>query len=289
MPLRWLASRFKLRQPSLSPILSSTRHPSWSSEEITDQWFRDHFQYAASVIHEWLQHEMPIAGSTLLDFGCGDGITDLGFALKYQPEKMIGVDITSTFTQLGQTAANQIGLKKLPENLDFRSISAGQPLAGKTGIDAIFSWSTFEHIERPYLNRVIADLFRLLRPGGLFFVQIEPLYYSPNGSHLGRFVKEPWAHLLWEEVVLKKAVLDCAGDIPASEKEFNFFARSFEDYKAFIYEEFLKLNKLTAGELVGLFQDHGFRKIREERFKVALPAPANLRSEERRVGKECRS
>ncbi len=47
------------------------------------------------------------------------------------------------------------------------------------------SWSTFEHVQRDQLAPIFRDLLHAcLRPGGYFFVQIEPLFYSPFGSHL---------------------------------------------------------------------------------------------------------
>ena len=189
------------------PIISSlsqSKLPHWSSENISDQWFKDHFECAAPIIHEWLSAEMEMAGASLLDFGCGDGITDLAIALKYRPKNVIGVDITSTFTNLDEIAARQIGLNRFPKNLSFQKIAPGQSLAHTLKVDAIFTWSAFEHIERPFLDMVVADLFDLLPQGGLFFLQIEPLYYSPFGSHLGRFIKQPWAHLLLDEETLKK-------------------------------------------------------------------------------------
>lgn len=258
------------------PIISSpsqSKLPHWSSENISDQWFKDHFEGAAPIIHEWLNAGMEMPGAGLLDFGCGDGITDLAIALKYRPKNVIGVDITSTFTNLDEIAARQIGLNRFPKNLSFQKIAPGQSLAHTLKVDAIFTWSAFEHIERPFLDMVVADLFDLLPQGGLFFLQIEPLYYSPFGSHLGRFIKQPWAHLLLDEETLKKTVLEYSDDIPANEKEYNFYVRTFEEYKAFIYGEFLKLNKLTAGEVVDLFCSHGFKEIRKESYQVSLPVP----------------
>lgn len=249
--------------------------PAWR-DGITDPWFRDHFVHAASTAYGWLSAEMNVAGAEILDFGCGDGITDLGFALKYSPKKLTGVDVTKSFTRLGETAKTQIGLKKLPGNLEFRQIDAGQHLAGTMIVDAIFSWSTFEHVETPFLEPVARDLFDTLRPGGLFFLQIDPLYYSPYGSHLARFVKTPWAHLVLSEKELKDAVLNHRDDIPANEKEYNFYARNFEDYKAFIYNEYLKLNRITPDELVDLFASCGFAILRQERARVSLSLPETL-------------
>lgn len=252
-----------------------SKKPAWH-DEITDPWFRDHFVYASSVVHDWLSAEMNIPGAEIMDFGCGDGITDLGFALKYRPEKLAGVDITRTFSRLGETAKNQIGLDKLPGNLEFRQIEEGQLLSGTMKMDAIFSWSAFEHISKPFLEPIVKDLFDTLRPGGLFFLQIEPLYYSPFGSHLGRFVKTPWAHLLWHEHELRDAVLGHKDDIPENEKEYNFYARNFEEYKSFIYNEYLKLNRIRSDEIVDLLSSSGFSILRQERTQVGLTLPEGL-------------
>lgn len=271
-PLQRLYARLGFGKSTSFPL----RFPdarSWCSERITDPWFRDHFEYASSVVEQWLRAETSMDGMTLLDFGCGDGITDLALALKCQPGKVIGVDITAAFTQLAKTARSQIGLKKLPGNLAFQKIDEGHRLAGSLEANAIISWSAFEHIDRRFIDEIVADLFDLLPSGGLFFLQIEPLFYSPLGSHLGRFIKEPWAHLLWDERKLKQAVRDCVDDIPENEKELNFFTRTLDEYKSFIYGGFLKLNKLTANEINSILCAHGFKIIREERSRVAMPAP----------------
>ncbi len=39
------------------------------------------------------------------------------------------------------------------------------------------------------------ELHRVLAQDGILFIQIEPLYQSPFGSHLLRLIPEPWAHL----------------------------------------------------------------------------------------------
>ena len=68
-------------------------------------------------------------------------------------------------------------------------------LSGQVAADAIYSWSVFEHIPREQIPGIMEDLYALLPAAGLFFLQIEPLYFSPFGSHLRRFIDTPWAHL----------------------------------------------------------------------------------------------
>lgn len=264
----------------------------WDESRIQDEWFREHFSLAARVVEQWLSGEEDLEDVRLLDFGCGDGYTDLGIALRHPTMKLTGVDITANFHSVETMAREQIGLRQLPDNLDFQQIQLGETLTDKFQIDAICSWSAFEHVERPHLEPVIKDLFNLLPPRGLLFVQIEPLYYSPFGSHLGRFLKEPWAHLLLAPDELKLRVMNYDGDIPDSEKELNYRTRSFTDYKQFIFDEYTRLNRLTADELVSMLTAQGFELLRQEstRMKQDIPemllethAETDLRTNEIRV------
>lgn len=81
--------------------------PPAGGKQISAPRFRDHFDFAASVVEAWLRPEIDLQNAALLDFGCGDGITDLGVALKCRPRCMTGVDITSGYLYLADAAENQ--------------------------------------------------------------------------------------------------------------------------------------------------------------------------------------
>lgn len=248
----------------------------WSESHIRDDWFRGHFSYAAPIIGDWFSGVMDIKQARLMDFGCGDGITDLGVVLRFQPRALVGVDITAAHEELPAAAERELGLKTLPDSLTFNRVTPGTPLAGSMEVDAVFSWSAFEHIERPFLDSIVADLYALLPQGGWFFLQIEPLYHSPFGSHLGRFLNKPWAHLLMDEASLWEAVLQTNDELPAEEKDISFHSQELIDYKRYIFGEYLKLNRLTADELVSVMQKGGFKVKRENRRQVDMPIPQEL-------------
>lgn len=231
---------------------------------------------AADVVAEWLGVEL-VSDGRLLDFGCGDGITALGLAQRYAANNVLGVDISQTQKKLATVAKRELGLRRLPKSLQFKVIKPGQSLSGNISVDAIFSWSTFEHIDLKLIDGILADLYASLTKGGRFFLQINPLYYSPFGSHLGRFELPHWAHLLWDEQTVKNAVLNFAGNIPAEELEENFHARTLDEYKLFIFEEYLKLNKITVPELKERLMRIGFRLVREEAGRVSFVPPDVLR------------
>ena len=227
---------------------------------------------AADVVAEWLGATVLVEGR-LLDFGCGDGITALGLVQRHGAKNVLGVDISLTQKKLATLAKRELALGRLPRKLQLKVIEPGESLSDKFSVDAICSWSTFEHIDLNLIDGILADLYAMLPKGGRFFLQINPLYYSPSGSHLGRFELPYWAHLLWDEQTVKDAVLGFAGNIPAEELEENFHARTLDEYKLFIFEEYLKLNKITVPELKARLMRVGFRLEREEAGSVSFAPP----------------
>lgn len=246
----------------------------WRGESICDEWFGSHFNYAADVSAEWLG-EMGRKGP-LLDFGCGDGITALGLKLRHNYVNVEGVDISTTHKGLEKLAQVQLGLRKLPSGLSFKKIKAGKPIVRREPFAAIMSWSAFEHIATEYLRPVISNLYDLVAPGGIVFIQINPLYHSPQGAHLGRFNLPDWAHLQWSRERVEHWVIDFNGSIPSSETEENFHKRTFGEYKEWVLQEFNQLNRISAQELKSMFEQRGFEVVREVYGKVTKIPPNDL-------------
>jgi 2-polyprenyl-3-methyl-5-hydroxy-6-metoxy-1,4-benzoquinol methylase len=249
----------------------------WDASRITDEWFRAHFGYAADVVHQWLGEALDIRAARLLNFGCGDGITDLALALRYGASAIHGVDIRREYAKLPRIARQQLGLTRLPAGLTFETIAAGAPLADRhVGVDGIISWSTFEHVGREQLLPILRDLHACLRLGGVFFIQIEPLFYSPFGSHLRRYDDVPWRHLMAPEDELWRIVEAHRGPMDAAEVDFGFADFGAEGYRRFVFNEYLALNRLTADELVALSAQAGFAVLRQERRQMDLLIPDSL-------------
>lgn len=262
----------------------STPHPArpvtplaWTGDRITDEWFASHFRYAADVVHEALSPVCDPASSSLLDFGCYDGTTGLGLHLRHHWKRVIGVDIDPGFDALPRLAREQIGLQHLPAALEFRRIRPNESLAPIGRVDAIMTWSVFEHVERSILDRVVADFHGVLRPGGYCFLQVDPLFFSPQGSHLGRFAIAPWAHLRIAEDELERFVMAAAPDtVPPDEITEQYRSMTFDEYKRFIFRHYQELNRATAHELLTLFTRNGFDLVWEKRRRTDEPIPKEL-------------
>lgn len=251
--------------------------PAWADDRITDEWFASHFRYAADVVNEALSKVLDPATSSLLDFGCYDGITGLGLMLRHRWKRVVAVDIDPGFDALPRLAREQISLARLPHGLEFRRIRPNESLAPIGRVDAIMSWSVFEHVERSILDRVVADFHTVLAPGGHLFLQVDPLFFSPQGSHLGRFATAPWAHLRMADDELKRFVMSAVpATVPADEITEQFRSMSFDEYKRFVYRHYQELNRITADELVALFTGNGFSLVWEKRRRTAEPIPDDL-------------
>ena len=50
-------------------------------------WFFKHFDHAARTTASYLLGDSPLLRGRILDVGCGDGITDLGIALRWETER----------------------------------------------------------------------------------------------------------------------------------------------------------------------------------------------------------
>ncbi len=252
----------------------------WDAGQITDEWFRAHFEYAADVVNHWVGGVLDMPKSQFLNFGCGDGITDLSLVLRYGATSIHGVDVRREYQKLPRIAREQLGMQRVPVALTFETIQSGDALA-QAGVqyDGIMSWSTFEHVQRDQLATILADLYACLRPGGYFFIQIEPLYFSPYGSHLRRYDDTPWHHLLASEDELWTVIENHQGPIDPAEVDFGFADFGVDGYKRFVFNEYKALNRLTADELVQFAKGAGFSVAREERRTEDLEVPEGLLSQ----------
>jgi SAM-dependent methyltransferase len=246
-------------------------------QEIQEKepWFYAHYAYAGAIVASGLSEHMDIRRSRILDFGCGDGIMALGVRHKGFKE-VIGVDLTQAFESLHGEAKRVLSLKRLPKHLHFRRIEAHRNLCFESeSFDGIYSWSVFEHLED--VRVVLSELHRVLRSNGVFFLQIEPLFYSPFGSHLRRLVDEPWAHLSMNEREFLTRAQAATDGIEEAEKDGLYRENDFEAFKRYLIGEYGKLNRMTVRELMDYLKKAHFEVVWQQRERMeAYKVPLEL-------------
>jgi SAM-dependent methyltransferase len=192
-------------------------------------WFHKHFDHAAPTVISYMLGDTPLLRGRILDVGCGDGITDLGIALRTEPECLIGIDPFRGYERLPEIlAANQLDPSVIPPCLQFMPVDANHLPFEDDSFDVVLSWGSVEHIAGGYQQSLL-EMRRVLRDGGRLFIH-PGLYYSSIGHHLGEFSAEPHVHLRRTRESLRDLVIntppsyiDRAGEFSTPEQYWQWF------------------------------------------------------------------
>jgi ubiquinone/menaquinone biosynthesis C-methylase UbiE len=111
------------------------------------------------LLAKWIQR-LP-ADARLLDLGCGGG-QDAG-DLDRRGYRVMGVDRTSALLSEGRRRYRSLSLVRA----DFRFL----PFQAKS-FDGLWAGASLMHLPKLDARRTLADLYRLVRPGGLFAAMV---------------------------------------------------------------------------------------------------------------------
>ena len=210
--------------------------------------FASRYNGVVRIVADWVQDRIDLRQADVLDFGCGEGIAALGMAHRLGARSVLGVDIMQDVERCVEHARSHLGLEGLPANLSVQQIDPGGDFHPGRSYDLIYSWSVFEHVEQSRIAAVLESLHGKLRENGLLFIQIAPLYYSADGSHLHHRIPEPWGHLLDQQSIY-----------------FDKLCRACDDKAEVdaLWSCYQWLNQVTAPALRRILEESGFRIERE--------------------------
>lgn len=140
---------------------------------------------------------------TILDVGCGDGMT--GYCL-YE----LGHEVTLTDLRDWR--------EQKARNLRFVSQDACDPLAFPDNyFDLVMSFNAFEHFRDP--RKVLREVVRVCKAGGLIFLDFGPLFCSPWGLHAWS-IRFPYPQFLFSrEFIANKTALLSVTDLGRTIRE----------------------------------------------------------------------
>lgn len=125
----------------------------------------------------------------ILELGCSDAMTSL--SLKNKGFNPVALDIIDQRL----TVAKNSGVPFI------ESSAENMPLENQS-IDFVFSYNALEHFVDP--EKVLTEIHRILKPGGYFYTDFDPLYFSPRGLHAYRKINIPYLQILFKSGDLKQ-------------------------------------------------------------------------------------
>jgi ubiquinone/menaquinone biosynthesis C-methylase UbiE len=213
-------------------------------DRSADQWFWDHWDWAPIEVLGFLREDgFDVTGLEVADVGCGDGIIDLGLVQHGGPRRLVGFDVNPEREDLLLERAVAAGVADaLPPALEFAVSDSTKLPAADDAFDVVVTWSAFEHIDDP--APVLAEIRRVLRPGGVLFLQLWPFYDSQHGAHLEEWYPDGFVQFQRDTDEIEADVLQRAEDA------------GWAKYKL---GEYRTLNEITVDDLGHLIEAAGFR------------------------------
>ncbi len=135
---------------------------------VTGESFEYFIGVRLSLVQQALARDGRPAPARILDFGCGIGATETQLRERFPQARLDGVDSSRE----SLNAAESLGLRDATFTF---SESDTLPFA-EASFDLVYSNGTFHHIPHEKHPKVLAELARVLKPGGdLFIFENNPL------------------------------------------------------------------------------------------------------------------
>jgi arsenite methyltransferase len=138
----------------------------WIYAFCREHLFRDDTQRIITAL--WPEAG-PRRGTQLIELGCGPGFYSCGIARRFPKISVIGVDRSESQLKLARERALILRL----HNCSFKRLNALELSYADAEFDIVLASRLFTIL--PDQNRVIAEMYRVLKPGGRCFIA-EPRY-----------------------------------------------------------------------------------------------------------------
>jgi 2-polyprenyl-3-methyl-5-hydroxy-6-metoxy-1,4-benzoquinol methylase len=180
-PLKAVEARAVTRQPGEDPN-------SWDMRR----------RRAAEVLIPWIEQTVPLAGKTVLEYGCGNAAVSCAFAQR--AGRVIGLDIDSGWIDLGNEEIRKRGLKNVELELHPTGSILDAVAARRGQIDVILLYAVLEHLTVPERLAVLRLAREVVNPDGAIVVCETPNRLIYFDHHTARM---PFFHLLPDELAVE--------------------------------------------------------------------------------------
>jgi SAM-dependent methyltransferase len=202
--LRWQFRRLPISN-RIAPILASSRPPIFYDGEFERlqrayrQWWPDYGYDGYSTWARGCERAIKLLSTpelrakklAVLEAGCGDGMTSYALAT-YGNVKDICLNDTQDWRDERARSFTFVP-GDMCESLEVSSST----------FDLVITYNTFEHVANP--KRALLELVRVCKPGGMLYIDFNPLYCSPLGMHAFSF-RMPYAQFLFSPSLIQSKV-----------------------------------------------------------------------------------
>lgn len=169
---------------------------------------------------------VPFDNLNIVDIGASWGM-HIGFIVNSGAEYVTGIDIADYNEYFKGDYKFKIaqyyekhGYKLTSNKYDLVRTDAQKIALKSSSFDIAVSINAFEHIPNPEL--ALLEIIRILKPGGYAFISFIPVFFCDEGSHMINYIKEPWAHLMYNEEEYIKMLRDAIPDTEYFVNEFRY-------------------------------------------------------------------
>jgi ubiquinone/menaquinone biosynthesis C-methylase UbiE len=159
----------------------ATAQDSWSDQEYFDSGRENVAREILTDMGNVCQGKEP-KQMKVLEIGCGSGRITRALAEVFG--EVYAVDISGEMIRQAKES-----LKDTPQAHVFQNNGSDLHVLGEIEVDFAFSYIVFQHIpSRDVIRSYVREVFRLLRPGGLFKFQVQgddSLLTTPEDTWLG--------------------------------------------------------------------------------------------------------
>ncbi len=251
-----------------------------TAEEERD-WVYRHTVESPKIICEFLGGDgLSLEGKSIINLGCGDGLIDWGIATSQHPQRLVGVDLEATDGEelLRRLRAQGLPAEQLPECLSFATCSPELLPFDDNEFDWALSWSAFEHIHDPVAST--REVRRVLKPEGVFFIQVYPFFWSEHDSHLEEWYPDGYAQRLPLEQLMRRVSPSFATERRIGATNVQHSRHGNRESGDQLIWEYLNLNRINLDDLHRALMAGGFWVSKPQLISPAvhLTPDLNVRS-----------
>jgi 2-polyprenyl-6-hydroxyphenyl methylase/3-demethylubiquinone-9 3-methyltransferase len=147
-------------------------------DKVADRWWSDEVRWVRTLKNlvpgrlKWFDRHIDWCGKDVLDIGCAGGF--MAEAMAVRGARVTGIDPAADAVEAARRHADSSGLR-----ISY-DVGVGEALPyPAAAFDAVVCVDVLEHVAD--LNKVLAEVTRVLRPGGLF------LFDTINRNQIARF------------------------------------------------------------------------------------------------------